>query len=80
MGKEKNFDQFNYQNNYIKIAYDRVNLTVPKGKKEIIKQAAARANEGEGQSMNEFINEAIEERLKKDPHYTPADFMNLPEE
>lgn len=56
---EKKFDQFSYQNNFIKEKYDRVNLTVPKGKKEKIKAAAA----AEGKSVNDFINAAIDARM-----------------
>jgi len=56
---EKKFDQFSYQNNFIKEKYDRVNLTVPKGKKEKIKAAAA----AEGKSVNDFINAAIDVRM-----------------
>ena len=48
-----------YQNNFIKQKYDRVNLTVPKGKKEKIKAAAA----AEGKSVNDFINAAIDARM-----------------
>lgn len=49
------------QNKYISEAYDRINLTVPKGKKEIIKAAA----ESVGMSTNQFINIAIEDKIKK---------------
>lgn len=56
---EKKFDQFSYQNNFIKEKYDRVNLTVPKGKKEKIKAAAA----AEGKSVNDYINAAIDARM-----------------
>lgn len=59
MAKKEEFKQFDYQNDYIKKNYDRVNLTVPKGKKEKIKAAAAAG----GQSVNEFINEAIDEKI-----------------
>lgn len=57
--EEKKFNQFNYQNNFIKEKYDRVNLTVPKGKKEKIRAAAA----AEGKSVNDFINAAIDARM-----------------
>lgn len=40
-------------------AYDRINLTVPKGQKEIIK-AHAEAN---GESVNGFIQRVINEAL-----------------
>ncbi len=48
-------------NRYIGKAYDRINLTVPKGDKERIK-AYADAN---GESVNGYINRLIEEDLKK---------------
>ena len=54
--KEEKFNQIKYQNEFIKQKYDRVNLTVPKGKKEKIKAAAKAA----GQSVNEYINSAID--------------------
>lgn len=43
-------------NRYIEGHYDRINLTVPKGKKEVI-QNKATAN---GESVNAFINRAID--------------------
>lgn len=43
-------------------AYDRINLTMPKGKKELIREYA----ESKGQSVNSFINEAIDEKMKKE--------------
>lgn len=54
--EEEKFNQIKYQNEFIKQKYDRVNLTVPKGKKEKIKEAAKAA----GQSVNEYINSAID--------------------
>lgn len=51
--------QFKRQNEFIKQNYDRHNLTMPKGKKEQIRKAAAAA----GQSANEFINAAIDAAL-----------------
>ena len=54
--EEAKFNQIKYQNEFIKQKYDRVNLTVPKGKKEKIKAAAKAA----GQSVNEYINSAID--------------------
>ena len=44
--------------------YDRINLTVPKGKKDTIKAHA----ESHGQSVNSFINEAIDEKMERDQH------------
>ena len=50
------FNASKYRNDFIKQNYDRVNLTLPKGKKEQVKAAAAAA----GMSLNEFINAAVD--------------------
>ena len=50
-----------YNNNYNKEHYQRVSLMLPNGKKEII-QERAKAN---GESVNAFINRAIDELLNK---------------
>ena len=55
-GKSGEFNQISYQNEYIKEKYDRINLTVPKGRTEEIKKKAAAA----GQSVNEYINALID--------------------
>lgn len=55
--------QQNATNKWIAKAYDRINLTVPKGRKEII-QAYAEAN---GESVNGFINRAIGESMGEVP-------------
>ena len=44
-----------WQNDYIARTYDRINLTVPKGKKETIQTHA----EARRESVNGFINRAI---------------------
>lgn len=49
-------------NKYIAKAYDRINLTVPKGRKEIIQAHA----EALGTSVNGFINRAIDEAMDRD--------------
>ena len=46
---------------YNEKAYDRVALTVPKGRKEVIKTFA----EERGFSLNSFINEAIQEKMNQ---------------
>mgnify|MGYP004468155109 FL=1 len=51
-----------WQNDYITRTYDRINLTMPKGKKEIIQDHAA----AQGESVNGFINKAIDEKLERD--------------
>ena len=47
-----------WQNKYIAKTYDRINLTVPKGKKEIIQNALK-----DGESVNGFINALIDKEL-----------------
>ena len=49
-------------NKYISKAYDRINLTVPKGQKEIIQAHA----EAQGESVNGFIGRAILETIERD--------------
>ena len=50
------------KNKWIAKAYDRVNLTMPKGKKESVQVHA----ETQGESVNAFINRAIDEQMKRD--------------
>lgn len=49
-------------NKYVKNNYDRINVTMPKGKKDII-QAHAEAH---SESVNGFINRAIQEAIERD--------------
>lgn len=49
-------------NKYVKANYDRVNVTMPKGKRELLKAHA----EARGESVNGFINRAIDEALERD--------------
>ena len=51
-------------NKWIEKAYDRINLTVPKGQKEVIKAHA----EAHSESVNGFINRAISETMERDEH------------
>ena len=48
--------------------YDRINIAVPKGRKEIIKAAA----DAHGQSINAYITTAIDEKLERDAAGTLA--------
>lgn len=48
---------------YVKSNYDRLDLTVPKGRKEEIKAFAA----AHGESVNSFINRLINEALGDNP-------------
>ena len=50
------------QNKYISKKYDRISLVVEKGKKETIKEHA----EAFGESLNGFINKAIDEKMQRD--------------
>lgn len=49
-------------NKYRKNNYDLVQLTMPKGRKDIIKAHA----ESHGESVNGFINRAIDETMDRD--------------
>ena len=49
-------------NKYMKENYDRVNLTMPKGKKDSVQAHA----EARGESVNAFINRAIDEAIERD--------------
>ena len=51
-----------YRNNWIAEKLDRVNLTMPKGQKDIAKAHA----EAQGESLNAFINRAIGETMRRD--------------
>lgn len=71
--KEKS-EAIKYNNDFIRRAYDRINLTVPKGQKEAI-QAAATA---QGESVNEYIKRAIEQRMERESIERGGGFDNLP--
>ena len=49
-------------NKYIKENYDTFRLTFPKGKKEEIKAHA----DGKGESINGFVNRAIDEAMERE--------------
>lgn len=62
MSNEKSsFDKVAYNNSFIAQAYDRINLTVPKGQKELIKAHA----EKQGESVNAYINRLIAADMKE---------------
>lgn len=50
------------QNKYIQKTYDRINLTVEKGHKDVIRAHA----DGRGESVNGFIKRAINEAIERD--------------
>lgn len=49
--------------NYVKKTYDRIEVKVSKGRKELIQ---AHANKMDGGSLNAFINRAISETMERD--------------
>ena len=56
-------------NKYMAANYDRVNLTMPKGRKDIIQAHAA----AQGESVNGFINRAIDEAMERDGQKNPSE-------
>lgn len=56
-------------NKYISKAYDRINLTVPKGKRDTIQAYAA----AQGESVNGFINRAIDHEMERDGLERPTE-------
>lgn len=62
------------QNKYIAKAYDRINLTVPKGKKDTIQAHA----EAQGESVNGFINRAIDHQISQDRDKGPSEALQGP--
>lgn len=60
MEKQK-FDKIAYNNQFNATAYDRINLTIPKGKKDAIKAHA----EALGESVNGYIWRLIQEDMTK---------------
>lgn len=60
--EESKFNKVAYNNAYNSKAYDRINLTLPKGSKDALKAHA----ESQGESVNAFIKRAIEEVTEMD--------------
>ena len=60
---------------YVKANYDRMELTVPKGRKDEIKTHA----ETKGESVNGFINRAIDHEMERDSG-TPPEIAGKPTE
>lgn len=59
---EEKYNKIKYNNQFNAQNYDRINYTVEKGKREIIKAAAERR----GMSTNAYINAAVDAALAKD--------------
>lgn len=60
MAYKKKSDAVKYNNEYNKKSYDRINLTVPKGYREVIRDVA-NAN---GESVNEFILRLVRDEIE----------------
>ena len=70
------------QNKWIASAYDRINLTVEKGRKDVIKAFA----DAQGESVNGFINRAVNAAMSGEsaagdhaPLVTPERFAKISE-
>ena len=61
-------------NKYMAANYDRINLTVPKGKKDTIQTHA----EAQGESVNGFINRAIDRQISQDRDKGPSEAKQSP--
>lgn len=55
-------------NKYVKNNYDRINVTMPKGKKDTIQAHAA----ARGESVNSFINRAIDQTMAQETVGSPT--------
>ena len=56
-------------NKYMAANYDRVNLTMPKGRKDVIQAHAA----AQGESVNGFINRSIDSQMGRDASSGPTE-------
>lgn len=49
---------------YVKNNYDRMEMKVPKGQKAVVIAHA----ESRGESLNQFLNRAVQETMERDKH------------
>lgn len=61
--------QTDYRNKFISEKYDRMNLTFPKGKKEIYRKLA----EETGMSLNAYINHLLERHYQMNERFKTLD-------
>lgn len=61
-------------NKYVKNNYDRINVTMPKGEKEVIQEYAS----AQGESVNGFIVRAVRERMERDGAGGPQETAGTP--
>ena len=66
MAETQGTAQTRAKNKYNAKAYDRIALQVKKGRKDIVKTHA----ESQGESLNGFINRAIDETMQRDNEAT----------
>ena len=66
---DKAFDKIAYNNAYNARAYDRINLTVPKGRKSVISDRA----KGLGMTANAYINMLIDADMSLKGDNSPSD-------
>lgn len=59
--EEKKFDKIAYNNQFNANAYDRINLTIPKGQRDVIKAHS----ESLGESVNGYIWRLIKEDMAR---------------
>lgn len=61
--KEKSFNKAEYDNNYIKNNYDRINLLFKKGTKDKLNK---HIKEHGYKSVSSFVNDAVNEKIARD--------------
>ena len=61
--KEKSFNKADYDNNYIKNNYDRINLLFKKGTKDKLNK---HMKDYGYKSVSSFVNDAVNEKIARD--------------
>lgn len=61
--KEKSFNKADYDNNYIKNNYDRINLLFKKGTKDKLNK---HIKDYGYKSVSSFVNDAVNEKISRD--------------
>lgn len=61
--KEKSFNKADYDNNYIKNNYDRINLLFKKGAKDKLNK---HIKDYGYKSVSSFVNDAVNEKIARD--------------
>ena len=61
--KEKSFNKADYDNNYIKNKYDRINLLFKKGTKDKLNK---HIKDYGYKSVSSFVNDAVNEKIARD--------------